>query len=341
MRIGIDAMGGDRAPAEEVEGALAALELLDRQDRLVLVGDEAAILDRLNRASGWRKKIDTRHASEVIGMAESPVEALRAKPNSSIAVLAQMHKDGDVDACISAGNTGAFIAAAQMHLRRLAGVHRPGISIVTPTSYGPVTVCDVGANVNCRPPHLHQYGVMASVYAQAICGVGQPRVGLLSIGHEDAKGNELVKRTRELLKNDEAINFIGNVEGRDLFSGVCDVVVCEGFVGNVMLKLMEGMAEGIIKAALGELTRAMPDQRTVAEQAASGIITKYDFNEYGGAPLLGVAGICIICHGASDYRAIKNAVKVARDFSKHQVNQRIVKLLSDPSARRDERLKVC
>ena len=245
-----------------------------------------------------------------------------------MAVLTQMHRDGEVDACISAGNTGAFVAAAQMHLRRLPGVHRPGISIVTPTSYGPVTVCDVGANVNCRPAHLHQYGVMASIYAQTICGVEQPRVGLLSIGQEDAKGNELVKRTVELLKNDKAINFIGNVEGRDLFSGICDVIACEGFVGNVVLKLMEGMAEGIVKAALTELVRAVPDQRAAVDQAANTIITKFDFNEYGGAPLLGVGGICIICHGDSDYRAIKNAVKVARIFSKHQVNQRIVKLLS-------------
>ena len=328
MRIGIDVMGGDRAPAEEVSGALAALEMLGGQDRLVLVGDEAAILARLDIADTGRRKIEIRHACEVIGPAESPVEALRAKPNSSIAVLAQMHKDGDVDACISAGNTGAFVAAAQMRLGRLAGVHRPGISIVTPTSYGPVTVCDVGANVNCRPAHLHQYGVMASMYAQAVCGVQQPRVALLSIGQEDAKGNELVKRTRDLLKNDRAIHFIGNVEGRDLFSGACDVVVCEGFVGNVVLKLMEGMAEGIVKAVLGELTGALPGQRAAIEQAAGNIIAKYDFNEYGGAPLLGVAGICIICHGDSDYRAIKNAVKVACDFSKHRVNQRIVKLLS-------------
>lgn len=328
MQIGIDAMGGDRAPTAEVKGALAALELLDPQDRLVLVGDKAAILDHLDGANGWRKKIEIHHASEVIGMAESPVEALRAKPDSSIAVLSKLHKNGDIDACISAGNTGAFIAAAQMHLRRLAGVHRPGISIATPTSHGPVTVCDVGANVNCRPSHLHQYGVMATIYAQTICGVKQPRVGLLSIGHEDAKGNELVKQTRELLKNDKAIHFIGNVEGRDLFSGICDVIVCEGFVGNVMLKLMEGMAEGIIKGALTKLAQSMPGQQTAVTQAASSIITKYDFNEYGGAPLLGVAGICIICHGASNYRAIKNAVKVARNFSKHQVNQRIVKLLS-------------
>lgn len=328
MQIGIDAMGGERAPAAGVKGALAALEMLDPQDRLVLVGDEAAILDCLDKVDGQRRKIEIRHASEVIGMAESPVEALRAKPDSSIAVLSQLHKNGDVDACISAGNTGAFVAAAQMHLRRLPGVHRPGISIATPTSHGPVTVCDVGANVNCRPAHLHQYGVMASIYAQTVCGVKQPRVGLLSIGHEDAKGNELVKHTRELLKNDEAIHFIGNVEGRDLFSGVCDVIVCEGFVGNVMLKLMEGMAEGIIKGALAKLVQSMPGGKTAVTQAATNVVTKYDFNEYGGAPLLGVAGICIICHGASNYRAIKNAVRVARNFSKHQVNQRIVKLLS-------------
>ena len=328
MRIGIDAMGGDHAPAEEVKGALAAQELIGEDDRLVLVGDEQVITDQLNGYDGCPDKIEIRHASQVISMNESPVEALRGKPDSSIAVLAQMHHDGEIDACISAGNTGAFVAAAQMRLRRLDGVHRPGISIVTPTSHGPVAVCDVGANINCRPQHLHQYGVMASVYVQTICGVEKPRVGLLSIGAEAAKGNELVKQTRELLENDKALHFIGNVEGRDLFNGACDVIVCEGFVGNVVLKVMEGMIEGIIKSVMADMFSTMPEHVEAIKKSAGTIAQKYDFNEYGGAPLLGVSGICIICHGASDFRAIKNAVRVAVDFSKHQVNQRIVELLA-------------
>jgi len=328
MRIGIDAMGADRSPVEEVKGALEARAFLAEDDQIILIGDEAAVRRQLCQAADSHDGIEIRHAEEIIRMDEAPVEALRAKPNSSIAIMAQMHADGEIDACISAGNTGACVAAAQMRLRRLPGVHRPGIAIVTPTYYGPVAICDVGANVNCRPQHLHQYGLMASVYVNAICGVAKPRVALLSIGQEDAKGNELVKRTRQLLEDDPQVSFVGNVEGRGLFQGVCDVVICDGFVGNVVLKLMEGMAKAVVQTMLDELMASIPDQRNGIQHAAGAIISKYDFNEYGGAPLLGVAGICIICHGASDHRGIMNAVRVAADFSKHQVNQRIIELVS-------------
>ena len=330
MRIGIDAMGGDRAPAEEIKGALVARDLLEAGDRIVLVGDEAKLLKGLQAESkdNWREFIEIHHAEEVIGMDERPVEALRSKPNSSIAVLFEMHKTRQVDACVSAGNTGACVAAAQMQLRRLRGVHRPGITILTPTYYGPVAICDVGANVNCRPRHLHQYGVMASVYLNTVGGVEKPRVGLMSIGAEDGKGNELVKQTRELMKGDPHLNFIGNVEGRDLFRGVCDVIVCEGFVGNVVLKIMEGMAEGVLKTILHEVTAAMPAKAELVQRAGGSIVAKYDFNEYGGAPLLGINGICVICHGASDFRGIKNAVRVTLDLEKCRVNERITKLLS-------------
>jgi glycerol-3-phosphate acyltransferase PlsX len=328
VRIGIDAMGGDRAPVEEVKGALAARKLLSKDDRLVLIGREDAVRKQLEGADGWQDFIEIRHAAQVIGMDESPVETLRTKPDSSLAVMAQMHADGEIDACISAGNTGACVAAAQMRLRRLPGVHRPGIAIIIPTFHGPVAMCDVGANVACRPQHLHQYGVMASVYVQAICGIKSPRVGILSIGEEDAKGNELVKATRELMKADKNINFIGNVEGRDIFRGTCDVVVCDGFVGNVVLKLMEGMAEGLVRTFLGELAATLPDQVAAIKKASQKVGVKYDFNEYGGAPLLGVGGTCIICHGASDYRGIMNAVRVAKDFTLYHANEQIVKLLS-------------
>ena len=328
MRIGIDAMGADNAPVEEVRGALEARELLGQDDRLVLVGNAGAVRAQLDAHDGWEDRIEVHHASQVVGMNEPPVESLRSKPDSSIAVLAQMHKEGQLDACISAGNTGAFVAAAQMRLRRLPGVHRPGIAVIVPTSHGPVAVCDVGANVSCRPQHLHQYGIMASVYVESICNVQAPRVGLLSVGEEDAKGNELVKQTRELLREDPALNYIGNVEGRDLFMGATDVMICEGFVGNVVLKLMEGMAQGLIRSMLVEFAKAMPEHVGSIKKTAQVIGRKFDFNEYGGAPLLGVAGICIICHGASDYRAIKNAVRVAGDFGRHRVNQRITALVA-------------
>ena len=327
MRIGIDAMGGDRAPVEEVKGAQAARQFLNDGDKTVLIGQEKLLLEQLGARSAWSDFIEVRHADQVIGMGEPPVEALRTKPDSSIALMARLHAEGEVDACISAGNTGACVAAAQMRLRRLRGVHRPGIAIVTPTYYGPVAVCDVGANLNCRPQHLLQYGIMASIYVKAVCGIDHPRVGLLSIGEEDAKGTSLVKQTRQLFKDDPAVNFIGNVEGRDLFGGVCDVMVCEGFVGNVVLKLMEGMAEGVVRTLLEDLSVSMPGHDKLVAKAGTAIAAKYDYNEYGGAPLLGVGGICIICHGASNYRGIMNAVRVAKDFATGHVNEQITALL--------------
>jgi glycerol-3-phosphate acyltransferase PlsX len=329
MRIGIDAMGGDHAPDEEVKGALMACESLADDDKIVLIGRQDEIQARLSGKADWQRHIEIVHAEQVIHMNETPVEALRTKPDSSIAMMAQMHCEGRLDACISAGNTGACVAAAQMRLRRLPNVHRPGIAILTPTFHGPVALCDVGANVDCRPQHLHQYAVMASIYLKTVAGIDNPRVGLLSVGEEEAKGNELVKRTRELIAGDAGVNFIGNVEGRDLFRGVCDVMVCDGFVGNVVLKLIEGMAVSVVEALLKELAAAQPAQAGAFKKAGKDLMSKYDYNEYGGAPLLGVAGISIICHGASTGRGIMNAVRVAKEFASHQVNERIMDLLSN------------
>ena len=327
MRIGIDAMGADRAPAEEVRGALAARELLGKDDRIVLIGAEPAIRQHLDGQAGWQEFIEIVHTDQAIQMGDPPVEALKAKPRASIPLMAQLAAMKKIDACISAGNTGACVAAATVLLKRLPGVSRPGIAVVTPTFYGPVVICDVGANVNCRPQHLYQYGVMASLYSQTICGVKRPRVGLMSVGEEQAKGNELVKKTHELLKADTDLNFVGNAEGRDIFRGTHDVVVCEGFVGNVVLKLMEGMAEAVIKSLVAETAKSMPQHLDVVKQAAKTMVTRWDFNEYGGAPLLGVDGIYIICHGASSYRGIMNAVRCAKEFATQQVNPRIVEQL--------------
>ena len=332
MRIGIDAMGGDLAPAEQVKGALLARSLLGPRDRIVLIGDERRILPLLPGPRKWQDYIDVRHAPQVIGMDEPPVESLRAKPESSLAVMAEMHRDGALDACISAGNTGAFVAAAQMRLRRLRGVHRPGIVIITPTFKGPVALCDVGSNVNCRPQHLHQYAVMAGIYVQTVCGISQPRVGLLSVGQENAKGNPLVRGTHELLRKDPGINFVGNVEGRDLFRGICDLILCDWFVGNVVLKLVEGMAEGVINGLVRELTANLTGAwgllGSKIKKTAKTILNNYDFNEYGGAPLLGVNGICVICHGVTDYRGIMNAVRGAMVFAEKRINDRIMEMLA-------------
>ncbi|MCL2701103.1 MAG: phosphate acyltransferase PlsX [Phycisphaerae bacterium] len=334
MRIGIDAMGSDDAPGVEIQGALTARPLLGGEDRIVLIGPESLLREKLAGCgvADWAEWIEIHHAGQVIHMDDSPVEALRAKPDSSIARMAQLHRDGTIDACISAGNTGACVAAAQMRLRRLANVHRPGIAIIMPTFHGPVALCDVGANVACKPQHLHQYAVMSSVYARTICGIQSPRVGLLSVGEEEGKGNDLIKRTHELMKADASVNFIGNVEGRDLFCGTCDVMVCDGFVGNVIIKLVEGMAEGVVRGMAGEMAAGLPPELAPqAKKAAKTIMGKYDYNEYGGAPLLGVDGICIICHGSSNHRGIMNAVRVAKTFSTTGVNERITTLLAGES----------
>ncbi len=331
MRIGVDAMGGDLAPAEQVAGVLEARELLDADDRIVLVGRYDEVAPLLAEADGWEEFISLVDCPDVIGMDEVPVEALRSKPDSSISRLARMHKARELDAIISAGNTGACVAAAQMYLRRLKGVHRPGIGIVMPTFHGPVVLCDVGANVNCRDTHLLQYGIMSSIYLERLAGVTNPRVGLLSIGEEDSKGNTLVKQTRELLKTHLPDQFVGNVEGRDLFRNVCDVAVCEGFVGNVCLKLMEGLAEGLFKSLAAELATADAEFARKAGVYLKNILSRYDYNEYGGAPLLGINGICIIGHGSSKARAFYNAIRVAKEYATQGVNELITTELAKHS----------
>jgi len=329
MRIGVDVMGGDLGPAEVIAGAREACELIGPDDRIVLVGDRAIIEGCLAEVDDVDSRLEIHHAEQTIGMAESPVEALRNKPRSSISQMAELHRAGELDGCISSGNTGACVAAAQMRLGRLPNVARPGIAVIAPTFKGGVAICDVGANVNCRPQHLHQYAVMTSLYVNAVTGIEKPRVGLLSVGEEEGKGNDLVKSTRMLLEADPHINFIGNVESRDLVSGICDVMICEGFVGNVVLKLIEGLGAGLMKGLLGRLASIMPDQIGLIKKAAHEIKVMYDFNEYGGAPLLGIAGIWIICHGASNATGIKNAVRAVKEFASHKVNEQITQLLSE------------
>ena len=327
MRIGLDAMGGDRGPGEIIAGALAAEPYLNNGDVIVLVGEESVLRAELDGRDGCGH-IEVVHASQAIDMAESPVDAIRAKPDSSIVVMTELHRQGKLDACISAGNTGACVAAAQMMLRRLEGVQRPGITVLAPGAKTPVALCDVGANVNCRPQHLYQYGVMASLYYQAARGMENPRVGLLSVGGEEGKGNDLVKKTSELLRADPNVNFIGNVEGGDLVRDVCDVMICEGFVGNVMLKLVESLGQGLLKSLVAGMIATMPDQKDRIMQGLDKISHLHDSDDYGGAPLLGVDGIWIICHGASKSKGIMNAVRVSMEVAAHEVNKHIVKQLS-------------
>jgi len=333
MRIAIDAMGGDNAPDEIIAGVLESVELLDKDDKLILVGPEEIIQEQLRSFNSRKGTISVLHAPDIIGMDEVPIETLRKKPKSSIAVLAKLAKRGQTDAVISAGNTGACVAAFQMRMRNLSGVNRPGIAVVFPTPGGPVVICDVGANIACKPIHLYQYGVMAGVYSKHLLGIKNPRVGLMSIGAEDAKGNEVVKKARELMKSDSNMNFVGNIEGRDIFDGTCDVVTCEGFVGNVILKLTEGLVDGLFKAIKYELMEEKFRLAMKFKHVMKRIYKKYDYNTYGGALLLGVNGTALICHGASESRTIRNAILASKNFHTEKINNKIVEYLSDTCVR--------
>lgn len=333
MRIAIDAMGGDYAPAEIVAGAIESLDSLANDDELILVGPEETVRAHVPASKLQAGKLTIVDAPDIIAMDDAPVESLRHKPRSSIGVMAKLAKRDQADAVISAGNTGACVAAFQMRMRNLPGVNRPGIAVVFPTPGGPVTICDVGANIACKPINLYQYGVMASVYSRHLLDIENPRVGLMSIGSEDAKGNEIVKKSREFLKADPKLNFIGNIEGRDIFKGTCDVVVCEGFVGNVILKLTEGLVEGLFKAIKHELMEEKLRLAMKFKPVMMRIYTKYDYNAYGGALLLGVNGTAVICHGSSQSRTIKNAILASKNFHTQKINDKITDYLSGSSIR--------
>lgn len=333
MRIAIDVMGGDHAPDAILDGALGALDLLGPEDQLVLVGDEKVIRETVREKGVEQEpRLAIEPTTQVIGMDEPPTATLRAKPRSSIARWAWLGSgkcpaERRADVIISAGNTGACVAAAQMRMRRLSGVHRPGIAVTIPTFYGPLVVCDVGANISPKPTHLHQYGYMAGVYAARMHGIENPRVAMLSIGGEEGKGTELVKQTSRRLRDDDQINYVGYVEGRNLFDNRCDVLITEGFSGNVVLKLTEGLAAGLFKTIAHEIFEVDPQLAMKFEPVVKTIYKKHDYHEYGGAPLLGANGICLICHGSSEARTIRNAVTAAQNYRRHEINTAIVEAL--------------
>ena len=305
MRIAVDAMGTDRHPAVEVEGAVAALDALPDTLQVVLVGDRNRIraeLDRLGAEESDRLSIV--HASARIAPEESPATAVRRKPDSSIVVGLNLQKAGEVEAFVSAGSTGAVMAASLFILRPLPGVDRPAIATILPTSQGPMVMLDAGANVDCKPGQLVQFARLGAVYAHDVLGRETPRVGLLNIGEEPEKGNELSVETHRRLR-DSDLNFVGNVEGREIIGGRCDVLVTDGFVGNVLLKFYESVAGFVF----GLLRREVPGEEEGPDMDRVAKIL--DYAEYGGAPLLGVNGIAIICHGGSPPRAITNALKAA------------------------------
>ena len=327
MRAAVDVMGGDNAPGAILQGCWDAAPLLEPGDVIFLVGDDKVIRDGLasaNLTPDKREHYRVVPTTEIIGMDDSPVEAIRNKPNSSIAVMCKMASKGEADVVISAGNTGACVAAAQLRMRTLPGVLRPGIAVLLPTFYGPVVICDVGANISPKPRHLMQYALMGGAYAHDVCGIENPRVGLLSIGEEDVKGTTITKETHRLLRDEPQINFYGNVEGRDLFKGIVDVVVCDGFVGNIVLKFTEGLSEGLFKTITAELDEAAPHLVDQFHGVMKEIYAKHDWQEHGGAPLLGIGGYCLICHGRSEPKAVRNAIRVGKQLVKSGVNQKII-----------------
>lgn len=318
MKIALDAMGGDHAPHVEVEGAVLAAKEFGSQ--VVLVGETDKIKKELSRYEVNGLFISIKHASEVIGMEESPSKALRKK-DSSMRVAFEMVKNGEAEAVVSAGNSGAAMATAMFALRKLEGVDRPAIATVMPTLKGASVVLDVGANVDCKASHLAQFAIMGEVYAQFILKKDHPSVGLLSNGEEESKGTDVTRETNAILKQ-LPMNYIGYIEGRDIFAGKADVVVCDGFVGNVVLKTSEGLADAIGKMIKEEIIKSPMAKLgyLLSKGAFKRFKKKVDYSEYGGAPLLGIDGVGIVSHGSSTPNAIKNAIRVAHEFASSGAN---------------------
>lgn len=333
MHIALDAMGGDHGPEELIAGALLAARQADIQ--VSLVGDEVLLQSHLKSAnpdSHIASRIHVVHSSQVIEMKDNPVDAIRKKKDSSIVVAFGRVAAGEADAVVSAGNSGATLAAAVRKLGRIKGVSRPGIASFFPTQKQPVVIMDIGANVECRPQHLVQFAVMASAFSR-LHGTRQPRVGLLTIGEESGKGNALVKETYELL-DASSLNFIGNVEGRDVYKGDVDVIVCDGFVGNICLKISEGLVDAAMRMLRDEIVKSWRYKLgyLLAQPAFRAFKRRVDYSEYGGAPLLGVDGTGIVCHGKSNAITIKNAICEAAKMVKKNVNQEILNGIAAESA---------
>ncbi len=320
-------MGGDHAPQEIVRGALIAAREYPAV-HIILVGREDAIRQHLGMDTP--PNIEIVHADEVVEMEDTALAPIRKKRNSSIRICANLVRDGRADAMVSAGHTGAAMTSAYMVLGTIEGVSRPALAAIVPSTKGHTILLDVGANVDTKPSHLREFAVMGHFYAQMIFGIEQPRVGLLSIGEEEGKGNELTKETFRVLK-ETGLNFMGNAEGRDIYNGNADVVVCDGFIGNVVLKASESLGEFVSKTLRAEVTRT-PIRKLGAlltKRAFEDLKKRMDYSEYGGAPLLGVKGGCIVCHGRSNAKAIKNAIRVARDFATNRIDVKIQERVAD------------
>jgi phosphate acyltransferase len=335
--IALDAMGSDRAPKPEVEGAILAARHYDVE--VVLVGKEEVIQAELEQHRFWRRlPISVVNAREVIGMQEKAAQAVRTKRDSSMRVGSRLVRDGKASGFVTAGNTGAAMATAKMVLGAIPGVDRPALAAVFPTAQGTATILiDVGANVDSKPQNLQQFAIMGELYYRSIFGgkfpsADHPRVGVLSIGEEETKGNELTREAYKLIK-ELPMNFVGNVEGRDLYNGRADVLVCDGFVGNVALKISEGMVETVRFLLKQSLQATITSQVgfLLSRKAFADFKKRLDYSEYGGAPLLGIKGVCIVSHGSSNANAIKNAVRVAMEFANSKLNHTIEERIAGAS----------
>ena len=333
VRIALDAMGGDHAPQEVVKGALLAAA--EYPVEVLLVGQEEVVHKELDAsAAATPKNIEVVDAREVVEMDDTAIAPIRRKRNSSIRICANLVAEGRADAFVSAGNTGATWTSARVVMGMIEGVSRPALAAIIPNSKGHTLLLDVGANVDAKPNHLREFAVMGHFYAQMVFGIDSPRVGLLSIGEEEGKGNELTKEVFRVLK-ETGLNFIGNAEGRDVYNGNADVVVCDGFIGNVVLKASEALGEMITRTIREELMRNWRRKLggLLAKSAFDELKARMDYSEYGGAPLLGVKGGCIVCHGRSNAKAIKNAVRVARVFAMNRIDEKIQERVSDLHSR--------
>jgi glycerol-3-phosphate acyltransferase PlsX len=334
LRVGVDVMGGDHAPDAVLKGCVAALDDLSSGDVLVLVGPGGLIREYLDE-KGIKDndpRVEIVHATDVIGMGDSAAKAVRQKVDSSIVLMHRMGAHDHPKRCdvvLSAGNTGACVAAAMLHMRRLPNVLRPGIAVTIPAFHGPLVLIDAGANPEPKAEHLWQYAVMADVLSRRVLGLREPRVGLMNIGSEEAKGTGIIKQTRDLLKATPGLNYIGFIEGRDLFEGVADVIVTDGLVGNTVLKAAEGMAKSLFKAIAAEILEQQPDLMLKFEPIVKAIYAKNDYHEHGGAPLLGVNGACFIAHGSSEARTIRAAIRNCRAFVRAGVNDGVVRRLEE------------
>ena len=319
VRVALDAMGGDRGPEVNVEGAVTAAR--QHGATVILVGVEDELQRHLRPHDTRGLPLTVRHAPEVVEMGESPMAALRRKKHSSIRIGLELVKRGEADAFVSAGNTGAVMATALVVLGPLPGVERPAIAVVVPTLTGRAVLLDVGANVDCKARHLVQFAIMGNVYARDFLGLPRPRVGLLSIGEEESKGNELTREAFKELEDEGSLNFIGNVEGRDVFNGTSDVIVCDGFAGNVALKISESVLETMFHLLREEIEKDLRGRAgsLLLLPAFKRFKRRVDPSEYGGAPLLGVNGVCVISHGRSTGKAIKNAIRAAGECVANKV----------------------